>query len=118
MELRSGFRIPWDLLMIPAVLPFIGLISFSECPRWLAEKGRWKDCLAVLSKVHGRGDLNSSFVRQEYEEIKKTGELERPNADVASVGPLKPEMINRANVALPRYSSGCANMNVKMCHIT
>ncbi|KAK2773802.1 hypothetical protein FQN52_004511 [Onygenales sp. PD_12] len=115
----SGFRIPWGLQMIPAVLLYVGLIPLPESPRWLARKDRWEDCLAVLTLVHGKGDPNSPFVLREYEEIKEMCEFERLNADVSYIELFKPKMINRTHVGIfTQIWSQLTGMNVMMYYIT
>lgn len=102
--------------MIPAIILFFGMIPLPESPRWLARKGRWEDCLAVLTLVHGKGDANSPFVLREYQEIKEMCEFERNNADVTYLELLKPNMINRTHIGVfTQIWSQLTGMNVMMC---
>ena len=105
--------------MIPAIILFLGMIPLPESPRWLARKGRWEDCMAVLVLVHGKGDTNNPFVHREYEEIKEMCEFERNNADVTYLELFKPNMINRTHIGVfTQIWSQLTGMNVMMYYIT
>lgn len=45
------WRIMFAVCMIPAIFLFIGMLRMPESPRWLVEKGRHKEALAVLKTV-------------------------------------------------------------------
>lgn len=96
----AAFRVPWGVQMVPAILLFIGMCFLPESPRWLARKDRWEDCHAVLTLVHGKGDPNSPFVIQEYEDIKRICEFERNNADASFLELFKPNMIYRTHIGV------------------
>ena len=110
----AAFRIPWGVQMVPAILLFIGMCFLPESPRWLARKDRWEDCHAVLTLVHGKGDPNSPFVVQEYEDIKNMCEFERRNADATFLELFKPNMINRTHIGVfTQIWSQLTGMNVR-----
>ena len=99
--------------MIPAIGLFIGMIFLPESPRWLARKGRWDECLTVLTLVHGKGDSNSPFVQRELLEIKEMVEFEKQNTDVSYLELFKPHMINRTHIGLfTQIWSQLTGMNV------
>ena len=115
----AAFRIPWGVQMIPAILLLIGMHFLPESPRWLARKDRWEDCHAVLTLVHGRGDPDSPFVVQEYQDIKAMCEFERRNADASFLELFKPNMINRTHIGVfTQIWSQLTGMNVMMYYIT
>nr|XP_043608019.1 sugar transporter ERD6-like 5 isoform X2 [Erigeron canadensis]XP_043608020.1 sugar transporter ERD6-like 5 isoform X2 [Erigeron canadensis] len=53
-----GIVIPWHTLAfigaIPCLLQLLGLFFIPESPRWLAKKGRWKDCEYSLQQLRGK----------------------------------------------------------------
>jgi len=94
------------------------MMFLPESPRWLARKDRWEDCMAVLTLVHGKGDPNHPFVKQEFEDIKEMCEFERRNADVTYLELLKPHMINRTHIGIfTQVWSQLTGMNVMMYYI-
>lgn len=117
--MRSAFRVPWALQMIPAIFLFFGMMFLPESPRWLARKDRWEECLDVLALVHCKGDRNHPFVVREYEEIRQYCEFEQLNADVTYMELLKPNMINRTHIGIfTQIWSQLTGMNVMMYYIT
>ncbi len=40
-----------------------------ESPRWLIQKDRQAEALAVLAQVHAAGDVNDPYVQAEFAEI-------------------------------------------------
>ena len=101
------------LQMIPAIGLFIGMIFLPESPRWLARKGRWEECHAVLTLVHGKGNPNSPFVQRELQEIKDMCEFEKNNSDVTYLELFKPYMVNRTHIGLfTQIWSQLTGMNV------
>lgn len=115
----AAFRVPWALQMIPAIILFIGMMFLPESPRWLARKDRWEECLDVLTLVHGKGDRNSPFVAQEYDEIKAYCEIERQNADVTYWELFSKRNINRTHIGIScQVWSQLTGMNVMMYYIT
>lgn len=115
----AGFRLPWGLQMIPAILLLCGMLVLPESPRWLARKDRWEECLEVLTLVHGKGDPNSAFVQHEFQDIKDMCEFERRNADVTYLELFKPNMINRTHIGIfTQIWSQLTGMNVMMYYIT
>ncbi|OJJ44918.1 hypothetical protein ASPZODRAFT_153255 [Penicilliopsis zonata CBS 506.65] len=115
----ASFRLPWALQMIPGILLFLGLTVLPESPRWLARKDRWNECLAVLTLVHGNGDLASPFVRREFDEIRGIAAFERRNADVSFLELFRPDMIHRTHVGIfTQIWSQLTGINVMMYYIT
>lgn len=115
----AAFRVPWGVQMVPAILLFIGMCFLPESPRWLARKDRWEDCHAVLTLVHGKGDPNSPFVTQEFQDIKNMCEFERNHADASYLELFKPNMINRTHIGVfTQIWSQLTGMNVMMYYIT
>lgn len=96
----AAFRLPWALQMIPAIILFFGMIILPESPRWLASKDRWEECEQVLILTHGKGDPNSPWVAQEFQEIKEWIEIERASARVRYIDLFSPKYINRTHIGL------------------
>lgn len=99
----EAFRIPWALQAIPAIILFFGMFILPESPRWLATQDRWEEVEQVLALTHGKGDVNSPFVRREYDEIKEWLEIERQSKNVTYLDLFSPRYINRT--ASPQFSS-------------
>jgi sugar porter (SP) family MFS transporter len=105
--------------MIPAILLFFGMFFLPESPRWLARKGRWEDCMAVLTLVHGKGDSNHPFVKSEYAEIREYCEMEAANKDVTYWELFSPRYINRTHIGVfTQIWSQLTGMNCMMYYIT
>jgi MFS family permease len=71
-----SWRIPYLIQIIPAIVLALCPFLLPRSPRWLIEKGRKEEALEVLAKVHGKGDKNHPYVRQEFNEINDNVELE------------------------------------------
>lgn len=50
-EVESVWRIMFAVSALPAIALFIGMLRMPESPRWLVEKGRHDDALAVLRTI-------------------------------------------------------------------
>ena len=96
----AAFRLPWALQMIPAIVLFLGMLFLPESPRWLAKKGRWDECRAVLTLVHGKGDPSSPFAAREMRDIQEMIQLEEKYANVTYLDLLKPDMIWRTHIGV------------------
>ncbi|OLN87012.1 Lactose permease 18 [Colletotrichum chlorophyti] len=66
--------------IVPSVIQLIGIWWVPESPRYLVNKDRSEEALAVLAKHHAGGDYNNATVQFEYREIKEVILMER-NAD-------------------------------------
>jgi hypothetical protein len=76
MRSNWGWRIPSLIQVFPSALQMIFIPLLPESPRWLISKGRSEEALAILTKYHAEGDVNSEFVKAEYAQIEATIELE------------------------------------------
>lgn len=63
--------------IVPSVIQICGIWFLPESPRYLVNKDRSDEALAVLTKWHGGGDVNNATVQFQYREIKETIELEK-----------------------------------------
>lgn len=118
MKGTASFRVPWGLQATPAVILFIGLLFLPRSPRWLARKDRWEEAENTLALLHGNGDANDPFVRQEMEDIRAMVEFERQNADATFFELFKPSVINRTHIGLStQIWSQLTGMNVMMYYI-
>lgn len=50
-HIEGVWRIMFAICAIPAIVLFFGMLRMPESPRWLVDKGRFDDALAVLKKV-------------------------------------------------------------------
>jgi sugar porter (SP) family MFS transporter len=65
----ASWRIPSSLQALPSVIQVLLVWWVPESPRWLIEKGRSQQALAMLVKYHGEGDAADPLVVFEYNEI-------------------------------------------------
>lgn len=65
----AAWRVPLGLQMIPTAGLFCVMMFLPESPRWLVKKGRERDALRVLARVHADGDENDDYVLSEFAEI-------------------------------------------------
>ncbi|KAJ0159004.1 Lactose permease [Colletotrichum tanaceti] len=63
--------------IVPSVIQLIGIWWVPESPRFLINKDRSEEALAVLAKHHAGGDFNNATVQFEYREMKETITMER-----------------------------------------
>jgi sugar porter (SP) family MFS transporter len=65
---------------VPSIIQLCGVWWLPESPRFLVNKDKSDQALAVLVKHHGGGNVNNATVQFEYREIKETITMEK-NAD-------------------------------------
>ncbi|KAI9362198.1 general substrate transporter [Pilaira anomala] len=73
----ASWRIPLGIQIAPAAVLMLGTIFLPFSPRWLVNKGRNEEALAVLARLHSKGDQTNPEVVAEYEEILAQVEHER-----------------------------------------
>ncbi|KAL4795843.1 general substrate transporter [Aspergillus venezuelensis] len=114
----AAFRIPWGIQIVPGVIYFVGLFFYPRSPRWLASKDRWDECIQVLSRLHGNGDLNHPKVLAEYKEIQDALALEREQASTSYQELIKPRIAKRVFLGMSlQMWSQLSGMNVMMYYI-
>ncbi|KAI9256905.1 general substrate transporter [Sporodiniella umbellata] len=74
---HSSWRIPIGIQIVPAAVLFVGVFFLPFSPRWLINKGRNEEALAVLARLHSNHDLTAPHVIAEYEDIIAQVEHER-----------------------------------------
>ncbi|KAF7561681.1 hypothetical protein G7046_g2468 [Stylonectria norvegica] len=62
---------------VPSLIQLCGIWWIPESPRFLVNKDKSEEALAVLAKHHGGGDANNATVQFQYREIKETIRFER-----------------------------------------
>ncbi|CAO3612096.1 unnamed protein product [Mucor hiemalis] len=77
LKTHASWRIPLGIQIAPAAVLMIGTIFLPFSPRWLINKGRNEEALAVLARLHSGGDKTNPAVVAEYEEIIAQVEHER-----------------------------------------
>ncbi|KAL4868035.1 hypothetical protein BDV12DRAFT_170252 [Aspergillus spectabilis] len=114
----AAFRIPWGIQIVPGVIYFVGLSFYPYSPRWLASKDRWDECMHVLARLHGNGDMNHPKVLAEYKEIQDALALEREQTTTSYQELIKPRIAKRVflGMSLQMWSQLCG-MNVMMYYI-
>ncbi|GJN74679.1 hypothetical protein PLICBS_008770 [Purpureocillium lilacinum] len=65
----ASWRLPMGLQMFATVALHITMWFMPESPRWLIQKDRQAEALAVLAQVHAAGDVNDPYVQAEFAEI-------------------------------------------------
>ncbi|KAL4771972.1 general substrate transporter [Aspergillus nidulans var. acristatus] len=114
----AAFRIPWGIQIVPGVIYFIGLFFYPKSPRWLASKDRWDECMHVLARLHGNGDLNHPIVLAQYKEIQDALALEREQASTSYQELIKPRIAKRVFLGMSlQMWSQLSGMNVMMYYI-
>jgi hypothetical protein len=96
---NAGFRILFGFQLLPGICMLIGSLWMPESPRWLALKGRYDHCLAVLKQIHGdKNDESDSFYAREFHQIRAQIELE--NSERVSVWDIVKKASYRRRVLL------------------
>ncbi|RVX70435.1 hypothetical protein B0A52_05934 [Exophiala mesophila] len=68
----AQFRPPLALQVVPPFLLACAILWMPESPRWLMERDRGEECLAILRKIHAdSSDPNGEFAQREYAQISK-----------------------------------------------
>jgi sugar porter (SP) family MFS transporter len=62
---------------VPSLIQLSGVWWLPESPRFLVNKDKVEQALAVLVKHHGGGNLNDATVQFQYREIKETIQMEK-----------------------------------------
>jgi MFS family permease len=70
--------------IVPSVIQIVGIWFIPESPRYLVNKDRSEEALAMLTKWHGGGDVNNATVQFQYREIRETINLEKQAGRVSS----------------------------------
>lgn len=91
----AAFRIAWGVQMVPGTILFGSLCYFPESPRWLAQHEKWDESLHVLAALHAKGDINSSVVRLEFEEVQEAARIAKEQQDVSFFALFGPKVIKR-----------------------
>ncbi|PGH15597.1 hypothetical protein AJ79_02379 [Helicocarpus griseus UAMH5409] len=75
----AQWRVSLGLQVVPAVILGALIMLFPESPRWLIDKGREREGLRILAKLHAHGDENDAWVQAEYAQIQETITFEHEN---------------------------------------
>jgi major inositol transporter-like SP family MFS transporter len=76
-HIEGVWRIMFGICALPAIALFFGMLRMPESPRWLVEKGRYDEALAVLKTVRSKDRALAEFaqVEQVTEDEKKGNQL-------------------------------------------
>jgi MFS family permease len=91
----TSFRVAWGIQMIPGTILLISLFFFPESPRWLAQHERWEESLQTLANLHAKGDINSSVVQLEFEEVREAARIAKEQEGVTYLALFGPKVIKR-----------------------
>jgi sugar porter (SP) family MFS transporter len=72
-----GWRIPSLLQGLPSIFQFCLIMFIPESPRWLVDKGKDEQAIAIITKYHCGGDSSDPLVEFEYNEIKEALRIEK-----------------------------------------
>src|SRR5919107_3371456 len=75
-HIEGLWRVMFGVCALPAIALFIGMLRMPESPRWLIEKGRGQDALAVLKTVRSRDRAQAEFAQ-----VERVAEEERDGGD-------------------------------------
>ncbi|HEX2135174.1 MAG TPA: sugar porter family MFS transporter [Microvirga sp.] len=64
-HIEGVWRIMFGVCALPAIALFIGMLRMPESPRWLVEKGRLDEALAVLNTVRSKDRARAEFAQVE-----------------------------------------------------
>ena len=64
-HVEGVWRIMFGVCALPAIALFFGMLRMPESPRWLVEKGRYEDALAVLKTVRSEDRALAEFAQVE-----------------------------------------------------
>lgn len=62
---------------VPSIIQLAGIWWVPESPRFLVNKDKSEEALAMLAKHHAGGDVNNATVQFQYREIKQTIEADK-----------------------------------------
>jgi MFS family permease len=91
----SAFRVAWGIQAVPGLILGLALICFPESPRWLANHGRWEECLDVLAALHAKGNRDNEVVRLEFQEVKEAARIANESKDVSFLALFGPKVWRR-----------------------
>ncbi|KAJ6098979.1 hypothetical protein N7467_000514 [Penicillium canescens] len=97
---NAVFRIPWGIQMIPAIVLMSCLPMMPRSPRWLATQDRWEEAVAVLARLHAKGDTLDPVVLAQTTEIREKIELERQYQSSGWMELFKPRNIIRVHCGI------------------
>lgn len=78
LDSDAQWRVPLGIQVAPAVLLFLGMFGLPYSPRWLIEKGRNEEALAVVRRLHGTKE-NADFIKLEFAEMVEQIKYEKAN---------------------------------------
>jgi sugar porter (SP) family MFS transporter len=84
----GNWRWPFAIGILPAFLLLLGLFFAPESPRWLTEKDRRPEALAILTKINGAAEAETSMKEIIASQSGKPGsysELFRPGTKIALI---------------------------------
>jgi hypothetical protein len=91
----DAFRIAWAMQIVPGAVLLAALFFFPESPRWLAQHERWDESLQTLANLHAKGDINSSVVQMEFEEVREAARIAKEQEGVTFLALFGPKVIKR-----------------------
>ncbi|KAJ7224848.1 general substrate transporter [Mycena haematopus] len=75
---HAQWRVALAIQIFPATLLFLGMFILPFSPRWLIERGRHDEAMAVVRRLHGN-KTNKEFIELEFAEMKEQIRYEQEN---------------------------------------
>ncbi|KAJ3088880.1 High-affinity glucose transporter rgt2 [Phlyctochytrium bullatum] len=98
-ESSTMWRLALGMQMLPAVFLVIAVCFIPLSPRWLAEKDRHDEGIAVIAKLRSK-DVNNADVIAEYDSIRQSIEMERRVGNASWVELFTPGVARRVAIAI------------------
>jgi major inositol transporter-like SP family MFS transporter len=101
------WRIMFAICALPAVALFIGMLRMPESPRWLIEKGREQEALAVLKTVRSEDRALAEFAQvEQVTEEEAAGGVQPGIKDILTNGWLRRIVLVGIGVAVTQQLTG------------
>ncbi|KAH7359958.1 general substrate transporter [Pyrenochaeta sp. MPI-SDFR-AT-0127] len=77
---NNQWRIPLGVQVVPAGILASMILLFPESPRWLIDHNRKEEGLKTLARLHSNGNINDSWVQEEFNQIEHAIVIEHEQA--------------------------------------
>ena len=94
MDSTWAWRMPSALQGLPTILCIAILPFIPESPRWLADQGRYDECLEVVARTYANGRKDDPVVIVQHQEILDTIAFEKSLGKTATKVMLKDIIMN------------------------
>ena len=77
------WRFPLAFQCLPCIIILVGIYFLPYSPRWLLEKDRDDEALAIIKRLHGNIGHDESFVLAEYHQMRGQIHYEKTVANIS-----------------------------------